>query len=204
MWGLSWQPESWDVYRYCKNAGLSSLPALPEGQAYSTEYTADSVHIQQYLDQSQDTAGAQTRFQYSSVADGQLYQLNYAEQLIAKKKLAGLQPVFHYPIVTKSKTSVKSDGLPSLSGCGAGIDVALSSLPAGCPFTFPASPWGTAWSWIKTGDTVNMSRDKASGTTTYTRTETWNGAVSPDVNFYGTGAFNHNNLEECRWKFGEL
>lgn len=79
-----------------------------------------------------------------------------------------------------------------------------NALPSGCPFTFAqAFGYGT-WQWIKTGDTINMSRDKTTGTTTFTRSETWNGALSADVNFYGRTAFNHNNLEECRWKFGAI
>lgn len=133
-----------------------------------------------------------------------MYTLNKAERLVAKKKMAGLQPVLHYPILTKSTTSQTKGTLPSVANCGADIDK-ITTLPSGCPFSFAAPfGYGTDWDWIKTGDTINMSRDKTTGTTTYTRTEVWNGALSADVNFYGTQAFNHNSLNTCRWKFGAV
>lgn len=30
------------------------------------------------------------------------------------------------------------------------------------------------------------------------------GVISADINFYGNTAFNHNDLENCRWKIGAV
>ena len=49
-----------------------------------------------------------------------------------------------------------------------------------------------------------MSRDRVTGKTTTTRTYTFQGAIDPDINFYGVVPFAHNNLTNCRWKFGAL
>lgn len=200
VWSLNWQPESWDVYRYCANQMLSTYIA-GTGPWPITD-TADAIHIQQYLSQSQDTAGKQLDWQYTSTVPGQLYELNAAERLIAKKKMAGLQPIFHYPIVTKSITKIAS-GLPSVSDCGSGLDTILTAI-AGCPFTFAEAPDGTDWKFIMTGDVINMSRDKNTGATTYTQTWTWTGACQPDENFYGSTPFDHNQPETCRWKWGAM
>lgn len=54
VWNLTWQPESWDVYRFCANEGLSAMRASDPNSGWNDHRTADSVHIQRWLDQSQD------------------------------------------------------------------------------------------------------------------------------------------------------
>lgn len=201
VWAVQWQPESWDVYRFCANANLAAKhPYDPNSGDADTAGTADSIHIQQFLDQNPDTMQQQGNWNYKSSVNSEVFTLNKAERLIAKKKMAGLQPIYHYPLVTRTLTYVTS-GLPTLTDVGDGIDEIFNAIGGTCPFTFEA-PWGSKW--IKIGDTIQMSRDRVTGKTTTTRTYTFQGAIDPDINFYGVVPFAHNNLTNCRWKFGAL
>lgn len=206
VWGLTWQAESWDVYRFCKNDNLPAKhPYDPNSGDQDITGTADSIHIQQFLDQPPEEMHLQGKWNYKSSVNSEVFTLNHAERLIAKKKMAGIQPIYHYPLVTKTVT-YQTDTLPTLTGVGELVDCIRLGQPVGCPFTFDnSSPWaGQNAEWIELGDTVNMTRDRTTGITTTTRTWTWMGTIDADINFYSVIPFNHNNLENCRWEFGSL
>ena len=175
------------------------MRASDPNSGWNDTRTADSTHIQRWLDQSQDED--QQKYEFQTSVSSKRFVLNQAEQLVAKKKKAGLQPIYHYPILSKSTTSQSMGSLPQVSAVGQGIDEIWLGTPTGCPFSFSA-PWGEEW--VKTGDTINMSREASTGTTTYTRTETWQGTIDADINFYSIIPFDHNNLSACRWEFGRV
>lgn len=79
-----------------------------------------------------------------------------------------------------------------------------SAQLSGCPYTFPKKDGKDVWQWLKVGDTMTESKDKKTNTVTFTREEIWWGAKEWDVNFYGNVAFNHQQLDTCRWELGKV
>lgn len=92
----------------------------------------------------------------NSTTAGKIYTLDYMERRIMEKVMDDLSPTYHFPIVTKSVTFQDvNSSIAFNKTLGQGIDVALSSLPEGCPYTFDSTQWK---SWLKVGDNVSMSR----------------------------------------------
>ena len=193
VWNVSWQPYNLSPYAFCANlsaeAKYASDPNAGEADKTTTAY---AQHIKDCIQQPAQS-GTQLKQHYcwmNSTTAGKMYTLDYMERRIMEKVMDDLSPTYHFPIVTKSVTFQDENASIAFNKTlGQGIDVALSSLPEGCPYTFDNTQWKA---WLKVGDNVSMSRKvQAQGTSqlsstvnTYTRTETWWGATSFDPNFY--------------------
>ena len=106
---------------------------------------------------------------------GSKMTLSLPEQAVAAKLKAGTEGAMRfYPTI--QKVSVYSNG--KISDVGQGL----------ATIDTPGSPWdsitigGSAAVWLKVGDDVTKNKDGQ------TRTESWMGAKSWDVNLYGTGS----------------
>lgn len=193
-WNVTWQPYSVSPYAFCANDNPEAHYAGDQnaGEADKTG-TAYAQHIKDCIQQPADS-GQQLKQYYNymnTTTGGRIYTLNYMERRIMDKVLQDVSPTYHFPVLTK--TTVFQDESANLSftpELGGGIDVATSNLPNRCPYTFNTDQWKQ---WLKVGDSVSISRKavKEGGTqlsatiNTYTRTETWWGMTSCDLNFYG-------------------
>jgi hypothetical protein len=106
---------------------------------------------------------------------GSVLTLSLPEQAVAAKLKAGTEGAMRfYPTI--QKVTVYSNG--KISNVGQGL----------ATIDTPGSPWdsitigGASAVWLKVGDDVTKNKDGQ------TRTESWMGAKSWDVNLYGTGA----------------
>lgn len=86
------------------------------------------------------------------------------------------------------------------------IDHVVENLPADCPYTFPKKDNKDVWVWVKTADEMSESKDMTTKQVTFTRHETYSGFTDVDRNFYGNGAFTHdeNGILSGRWQIGGL
>lgn len=106
---------------------------------------------------------------------GSVLTLSLPEQAVAAKLKAGTEGAMRfYPTI--QKVTVYSNG--KISNVGQGL----------ATIDTPGSPWdsitigGASAVWLKVGDDVTKNKDGQ------TRTESWMGAKSWDVNLYGTGS----------------
>ena len=113
-------------------------------------------------------------FQYRAIGGGVL-TLSLTEQAVAEKLKAGVDGAMRfYPTVQKVTTYTNG----KISDVGQGLAY----------IDTPGSPWdsitigGATAVWLKVGDDVTKNADGQ------TRTESWMGAKSWDLNLYGTAA----------------
>lgn len=71
-------------------------------------------------------------------------------------------------------------------------------LEDSCPF----SSLNDEWTFVHTADTCTQERTNDS--IVFTRRSVSIGMKTPDINYYGTTPFSHDNLKNCRWKIGEI
>ena len=101
-----------------------------------------------------------------------LYCLTQHEREIYQKVSDGVQPIFHYPVLTHQTSKYYTGELSSIKDktypddIGDEIDMKADPLKD-CPYTFGNSPTGNPWEWIKTGDT--MVQVKTSNKNKFTR-----------------------------------
>ncbi|WP_407450906.1 hypothetical protein [Fibrobacter sp.] len=220
-WNLRWESYTLKPFAFAKNEpGLHLVytDTAIEGDGAISGY-ADRSYIEQYLNG--NDKGTKNHHYWFRDNQGEGWILNTAEELILRKELEGKSALWHYPVLTHVKTtdyyvsnvsSMLSDNIEYRETIGDKIDYIVggdtnpSEKPAGCPYTFPSSP---RWIWVKIGD--DMSHIKAKHRVSFTRTETFMGVISADVNYYGnnemTGtesASNPESLKTKRWKPGSL
>lgn len=114
---------------------------------------------------------------------------NPKEKMIYNYQCRGVQPVFHYPILTYNEkweiplTPELSTGRDKKYVFADKVDHIIDMDRSLCPFQL------SGWTWIDCGtesETRNLiQKDKAVWTVSYTRT--WEGCLSADLNFYGDG-----------------
>lgn len=207
VWSISWQAYSVSPWDFCANGGSPS----PWSPTYEDEppqpnwaKLASRANIEAAMNQSPEFVGEFIVYTPDkNVPDYKMY-LDAANTAIQKKVGLDRNATYHYPII--SHQTVHEGGFnASYTGQGTlGEDIdRVTSLPQGCPYTFPASG-EEAWSWIKIADDMQQQRNETSNKTTFTRHEKFMGipANAVDLNYYGTGAFSHTEqgITNGRWK----
>ena len=208
---LQWQTYSVSPYRYCNEKEHEDLlidTATGEAGQETAEQAKSSVrrHIEMAFTQNaQNSESNPYRWEQQNTTR----ELTSAEKLIMNKVAAGVNPVFHYPIVQHTRVyeanhEIGNEVTPDIVSA---IDV-ITTLPNSVSkkITKALLPWtALSGSFIYCGQTVGYTtRDvqDQSGTTkiyTYTFVDTYEGALDPDKNFYNVpGASAPND----RWKFG--
>lgn len=216
-WELRWEKFVVRPYAFCYNEALDGheiQPAKKKQDPLAAKYEKDTKlfawrkNIEDFF-ASKD--GNKANWEWKPSTGGPLRKLNYAEQLIAQKIINGESAIWHYPIVTKTEVAeawVEPDVTPSKAmypnwdGLGDQVDY-WDELVESCPYKGMPSRNGEWW-FLKTRDDVTLDVNKATGKCTWTRVQQWDGAKEFDNNFYGDVTFSHENLENCRWKIGEV
>lgn len=209
-WQLRWESYTLKPAAFCKNEPhqdreLTSMTGHEELTGY-----ADRQHVDYFMQAGKDNCGFASGLQHYwyRTTDGD-FLLNDAEELVLKKTLTDTNALWHYPVLTHTTTqnhysqnvsSFISSNVKYAPTVGEDVDHVVNGLPAGCPYNFPSGD--DAWQWVKIGD--DMQHVKTRERISFTRTETFMGVISADPNYYGNTAFDHSNLEECRWKPGEV
>lgn len=209
-WQLRWESYTLKPAAFCKNEPhqdreLTSMTGHEELTGY-----ADRQHVDYFMQAGKDNCGfaAGPQHYWYRTTDGD-FLLNDAEELVLKKTLTDTNALWHYPVLTHQTTqnhysqnvsSFISSNVKYAPTVGEDVDHVVNGLPAGCPYNFPSGD--DAWQWVKIGD--DMQHVKTRERISFTRTETFMGVISADPNYYGNTAFDHSNLEECRWKPGEV
>ena len=114
---------------------------------------------------------------------------------------------YHRPVVTKITTSPElSDGtdigqVTGFENIGENIDVGPIEIE-GLPFDIqpPTNDFGD-WVYKKSLDSVQVKVDPNSGISVWTRTEQWQGALSLDLNLYGSANVG---MLSGRWMIGAM
>ena len=205
LWNVEWRETSMDVLAYCKNTGeapewvdfipgVKNDPAMESGQAD----TAEATYIRECMNRTNLTQKYCSGSLDTWVRGASIYRLNQHCKDIMAYKQAGMNPHFHYPVVThQTRMSFpkpeKQEGKPVTTASypdllGENLDCVVD-LPEGCPYEFAAVGEGenkqTLWKFLKTGDKMEQHND--SGRNYFTRTETWTGARHWNGNFYKGG-----------------
>ena len=214
VWNLRWESYIVKPAAFCSNEPTTEY-VYPDTQVQEgTELTgfANREHIDTFMNG--NDKGTNEGHHWYRNNTGNAYYLNGPEELILKKSLEDKSALWHYPVLTHRWTedhyvsnvsSVISNEVEYTEVVGDKIDFIVGGSanplprPKGCPYKFPDEP---KWIWVKTGD--DMQHTKQRSKITFTRTETFMGVLSADVNYYGDVAFNRQNLKGCRWKPGEL
>lgn len=114
--------------------------------------------------------------------------------------------VWHSPVITHIKvatmpigTDITFIGTPRApwDDFGNGLDE-IVTLGDGCPY----SSLNNEWVFVHTADTCTQER--TSDSIVFTRRSVSIGMKEPDKNYYGTTAFDHSNLKNCRWEIAKL
>lgn len=220
QWSLAWMPYTVNPVAFAKNTDASG--------AYDAKYLMDkdAKDVQEDQQDRQHFAwrtnienfrnskvGDKSKYTWQESKGGNLKKLYYSEQAIVSKLNRGESAIYHYPVVTHRSVSQKAVTLdykytnsdyPKRYN-NQNIDFYVESLPNDCPFNdYYVGLTGQypKWKWLKIDDSVEMS--KVGGVTRWVQTTKWQGMPNPDENFYGSVAFDHANLEGCRWIVGEL
>lgn len=214
VWSVSWQSYSVDPYNFLANEPHEPYPCSPSFDVDPVDFPPqywEQLGQRQPIDKFLTNSGAGKAvngvdYKYY-VPDAQFpdsrYFLNGAEAAVAAKKQLGRSATYHYPIIvhqTVAKTELGRD----LSGVvGGGLDVALTAVPAGCPYDFDPM-----WKYfVKIGDDLSQAKSRQ-GFTTYTRRETFAGFTNVDMNFYGPrqSTFSHDQqtILNGRWELEKL
>lgn len=119
---------------------------------------------------------------------------NEKEQEIYNYYTRGIQPVFHYPILTYTQTYEfpLSESHPDFDVQQNLVDTKIQGEPFNCPFVLDG------WEWIHCGTEAQTRRYSSIAKSTFqiTKTTTWEGAVKIDEHFYGDKSGNE------RWEPG--
>lgn len=118
------------------------------------------------------------------------------ETQIAARYVKGVNPTYHYPVVTLHTEYSLPDGELTENDIGEDLDT-ICDLPEDCPFSFPEN----TWEWILNGDKGSLRYDesytysegeeeepteKMTRKWKYVRDQTWQGAKKWDPKFYGS------------------
>lgn len=208
--GVQWQTYSVSPYRYCNEREHADALVKQDGTALSADNKASMrAHIEQALTQNSIDKGRNWK-QYLA-GNNISYELTKAEQLIAEKIAAGTNPVFHYPIVQHTRvveTNLSSVGAQFAPDVAAGVD-----LTAVIPYSIAGriadalEPWeNLSGSYIYCGQSASCQTREVNTPSgrktiyTWTLVDTFEGALEPDLNFYGT--IMNPADPDGRWTFG--
>ena len=121
---------------------------------------------------------------------GQTYELTNAEKQIFDKVVAGVNPVFHKPIISKTVLweSNQKLNIPTATQKIDTIQTPTADITSKVPWDYL---------WIYQGRTMTTSErtyftpEHDEGVTIYqvTYTDIWEGARDPDADFYGPNAW---------------
>lgn len=204
---LQWQTYSVSPYRYCNEEKHDDAIVDPStGEALSSENGNKSVrrHIEMAFTQNaQNSESNPYRWEQPNCTR----EITEAEKRIMDKVAAGVNPVFHYPVVQHIRiietnlSSLPNDYGPDVK---TGIDI-IAPLPGNVAGMLAQAlvPWeALSGSFIYCGQTVNYSNrwvKDSSGADqklfTFQVTDVFEGALKPDVEFYGPAG--------TRWEFGK-
>lgn len=207
-WNLRWESYTVKPTAFCANDGHEATELTAATSGPDTNGLADRQHIHYFMEAGKDNSGYSDKVSkyWYRTQDGD-FVLNRAEELVMKKIMQDRQALWHYPVLTHITTKYFSTTSANISsrleyGESLGEDIDhIVDLPEECPYEFPTDA-DQNWEWVKTGD--DMQHIKTKERISFQRTETYMGVISADVNFYGNTPFSHTNLENCRWKIGEL
>ena len=210
---LNWQTYSVSPYRYCNEKEHDDYIVSPDGTVDPQQVTSQSPkssirrHIEMAFTQNaQNSENNPYRWQQQ----GNTLQLTKAEKLIMNKVAAGVNPVFHYPVVqhtrvVESNISTLTSITPDVT---TGIDV-IAALPSSISARIQTSlePWtNLSGSFIYCGQamryterTVKITGGADQQVYTYTFVDTFEGALKPDKNFYNVPGASE---PDDRWEFG--
>lgn len=209
---LNWQTYSVSPYRYCNEREHEDYVVRADGtvEPFATEY-ASKCSIRRHIEMAftQNAQNSENN-QYRWEQQGTTRELTKAEKLIMNKVAAGVNPVFHYPVV--QHTRVIETNLSSLTSISpdvdTGIDV-IAELPneVSAKIANSLAPWNQlSGKFVYTGQSMRYSQrtvDVALGPEkkiyTYTFVDTFEGALDPDKNFYGVPG---TAAPDDRWQFG--
>ena len=192
QWSLSWQTQSYSLLAYCGYTGNGHVDSTDDKQMKGK--IASRTSIAQWMNQSQESLNLKLNYQFYSGLNP--VKLNAAEINIAHKIDVGkTNPVFHYPILTKTSTAEyplnkASEAMSALKSRMEQPDVITGVTP---PFYIPTYPGIQHWEWLCQGSNVSTVEDKRTKKVTVTVTTSYWGAAEWDVNFYGI---------QNRWQFG--
>ena len=188
-WTMNFESETMPVLGYCKNGdyGSTDLTAQPPGagdsraQAIIDWYNCDDNFLK-----------SKKCFKAGNSETGISCALGSREIEIAEYYAKGVNPIFHYPVVTRVQKGWRYAS--SISEFEVGDNLDTIDTPSGCPFNLGN------WEWVKIGSTFNCEVDynfENNATTNnpvmaFTYQESWRGSLSADQNFYGSN----------KWEFG--
>ena len=178
-WSLDWQSETYDVYAYCANS-----PSDPN--------KANRANIEAVFNNPSHLNNLKKDYKFVNEL-GEVKALNASEKAIYDKKAQGKGPLMHYPVITHtiSYSNVLSSQVQTI------FSKETIDLPdykkdnvSGSPFDLKAYKYVTEGTSVS--QTISNAQKKAS---TITFSSRYIGALSVDLNFYGSG--------NERWKFGD-
>jgi len=207
-WAVKWQAYTMEPYAFCTNELHDDRncpdPAVDKDTILSGP--AMREHVMKFIETKDN--GILNEHRWYRDDDGQAKYLNYHEQLVCNKVVKNKRAQYHYPVLThvtvKRKmfpdvSSVINDHTMHLLSVGLSVDYIIprdSSELSGCPFDFPSE-----YVWVKQGDDLARDKETNPPAMKFTRTETYWGVISADVNFYGHLKWdeNDNTLSISRW-----
>ena len=147
---------------------------------------ASRTALESWMNQAQEYQNLKASYEYN---DGSApKKLNGAERNIAYKiNLGKTNPIFHYPILTKTSTAEyplnkSSEAMSALKSRIEQPDVITGVTP---PFNIPTYQGIQHWEWLCHGSNVSTVEDQRTKKVTVTVSTSYWGAAEWDVNFYG-------------------
>ena len=222
-WDLTWEPYTIRAVGFCANARVSPRVKIdvPVQPGQSIQGLAEREFVDLWLD-NETAKGVVNDHRWVQANDGQGYFLNDAEELVVNHALGDRSALWHSPILKHSTVwegQSLSKGMwsvPFTQPIGEYLDQILydqdrpALVPVGAPYEFgPAMETSSGpkyWKWIKTNDSLVQTKTKSGNLykIRFERVEEFRGVIDAYVNYYGTKAFDHNNLATCRWIPGEV
>ena len=102
QWSLSWQTQSYSLFAYCGYTGNGHIDSTDDKQMKGK--IASRASITEWMDQPQEFLNLKLNYRFNN--GSKPVKLNAAETNIAHKIAVGkTNPIFHYPILTKTSTA---------------------------------------------------------------------------------------------------
>ena len=195
-WTLRWGTYSRNVLEYCTNLSIynvddpsdhaniahadcvikcSQLPKPRKSQIPSEWRGSGSSHPEQYMWVEPNQAGESVSADVRELG-------NDKERKIYDYYTRGVQPVFHYPVLTYTYTAeYGADYNGKFYVADEIVDTKETALPTNCPFDLDG------WEWLHCGTEAQVRKVKKAtrNAIQVTKTTTWEGALKIDDNFYG-------------------
>ena len=207
-WSVRWQAYTLTPYAFCSNK-LHVDPPCPQTTDPTLSGYAMREHIMKFLDDKK----SKTENGHRAYNDGtgQWRFLNDAEDLVCDKVVKNTNALYHYPVLVHQTVTTKpfdtvsgviDDHTVYRSVIGLSVDYEVTSEDAelsGCPFEFPER-----YTFVKQGDDITRQKSTNPPQVRFIRTQTYQGMLSADKNYYGHEDFDHDNLSGCRWKVASV